>query len=81
MIEKKYQRRDWSKRPLTEEMLIYAVKDTCHLLHLGRILEKELEEKIKNTDLVITTEGRLDSQTLQGKAPFRVAQMDNFFSL
>lgn len=45
LIEKKYQRRDWSKRPLTEEMLIYAVKDTCHLLHLGRILEKELEEK------------------------------------
>ena len=34
-----------------------------------------MEEKIKNTDFVITTEGRLDSQTLQGKAPFRVAQL------
>jgi ribonuclease D len=45
LIEKKYQRRDWSKRPLPEEMLKYAVKDTFYLLDLGRILEKELEEK------------------------------------
>jgi len=34
-----------------------------------------LEEKIKNSDFVITTEGRIDSQTLEGKAPFQVAQL------
>lgn len=45
LIEKKYQRRDWSKRPLPEEMLKYAVKDTCYLLPLSRILRKELEQK------------------------------------
>ena len=35
----------------------------------------KLEDKIKDSDLVITTEGRLDSQTLEGKAPFQVAQL------
>lgn len=45
VVEKKYQRKDWSMRPLPEEMLSYAVKDTCHLLPLGRILQKELGEK------------------------------------
>ena len=35
----------------------------------------DLEEKIKASDVVITTEGRLDSQTLQGKAPFQVAML------
>ncbi|OGI01528.1 MAG: hypothetical protein A2Y25_03420 [Candidatus Melainabacteria bacterium GWF2_37_15] len=40
-----------------------------------------IEEKIKHTDLVITTEGRLDSQTLQGKAPFRVAQMASIYNI
>jgi len=44
-VEKKYQKRDWSKRPLTEAMLAYAVQDTSHLLSLSRILEKELRTK------------------------------------
>ncbi len=40
------------------------------------ILEKtELEEKIKSADLVITGEGRLDSQTVMGKAPIGVAKL------
>ena len=43
--EKKYQKRDWSKRPLPAAMLAYAVQDTCHLLPLSRILEKELRVK------------------------------------
>ena len=38
-VEKKYQKRDWSKRPLPAAMLAYAVQDTCHLLPLSRILE------------------------------------------
>lgn len=40
------------------------------------ILEQiNLESYIKNADLVITGEGRLDSQTVMGKAPFGVAQL------
>ena len=34
-----------------------------------------LEEKIKTADLVITGEGRLDGQTVMGKAPIGVARM------
>lgn len=34
-----------------------------------------LEEKIKEADLVITGEGRLDAQSRQGKVPFGVAQL------
>lgn len=34
-----------------------------------------LEAKMQDANLVITTEGRFDSQTLSGKAPHKVAQM------
>jgi len=43
--EKKFQRVDWCKRPLTEEMLEYAVKDTFYLLELKSKLVQELKEK------------------------------------
>ncbi len=39
----------------------------------------ELEEKIKSADVVITGEGKLDSQTLEGKAPAGVAQLARKF--
>jgi len=45
VIEKKYQKKDWSERPLPVAMRAYAVQDTCHLLPLSRILEKELRVK------------------------------------
>jgi glycerate kinase len=32
------------------------------------------EKQLENTDLVITAEGKLDHQTLEGKAPFGIAQ-------
>ena len=44
-VNKKFQKRDWSKRPLPPGMLAYAVQDTCHLLPLSKILEGELREK------------------------------------
>jgi ribonuclease D len=44
-IEKKYQKKDWSKRPLPNGMLNYAAQDASHLLPLSRILEKELRAK------------------------------------
>ena len=37
--------------------------------------ETKLEEYIKNADLVITGEGRLDAQTIMGKAPIGVAKI------
>ncbi|RKD31682.1 glycerate kinase family protein [Lacrimispora algidixylanolytica] len=37
--------------------------------------ETRLEEKIKDADLVITGEGRLDGQTAMGKAPIGVAKL------
>src|SRR5438105_1618449 len=39
----------------------------------------ELEEKIKATDVVITGEGKLDTQTLEGKAPAGVARLARKF--
>lgn len=42
VIEKKYQKKDWSERPLPAAMRSYAVQDTSHLLPLSRILEEEL---------------------------------------
>jgi ribonuclease D len=43
--EKKFQMADWTKRPLTDAMLSYAVKDTAHLIKLKNILVKELKNK------------------------------------
>jgi len=45
LVEKKYQKKDWSERPLPAAMHAYAVQDTCHLLPLSRILEKKLRAK------------------------------------
>lgn len=43
--KKKFQRADWTKRPIRREMLKYAVKDSSYLLNLKDKLEKELAEK------------------------------------
>jgi len=37
--------------------------------------EINIEADIKNADIVVTGEGRLDSQTVQGKAPIGVAKL------
>ena len=44
-IEKKYQKKDWSKRPLPQAMLEYAIRDSFLLLPLAEMLEKELRSK------------------------------------
>ncbi|MEZ4525957.1 MAG: HRDC domain-containing protein [Desulfobacterales bacterium] len=43
-LDKKYQRKDWSQRPLSPEMLEYASGDTAWLIPLARILEKNLKK-------------------------------------
>lgn len=42
-VSKKYQRADWAKRPLPEEMLAYAASDTRHLLELADLLTRRLD--------------------------------------
>jgi len=39
-----------------------------------------LEEKVKEADLIITGEGRLDEQSLWGKAPIKVAELAKKFN-
>jgi len=43
--DKRYQKKDWSRRPLPDPMLEYAVQDICYLLPLARTLRDELAEK------------------------------------
>lgn len=39
-----FQKADWTKRPLSKEMLQYAIKDTYYLIRLKELLQKELEQ-------------------------------------
>lgn len=41
-LDKKYQKKDWSRRPLPREMVDYAAQDAIYLVPLARQLEKEL---------------------------------------
>jgi ribonuclease D len=41
-LDKKFQRKDWSKRPLPKEMISYAAKDARYLLPLAKELTEEL---------------------------------------
>lgn len=43
-LDKKYQRADWSRRPLTPEMAEYAMEDTRHLRELVLILRERISE-------------------------------------
>jgi ribonuclease D len=45
ILDKKYQRANWSKRPLTHDMMLYAALDTVYLIRLYRELEEELRAK------------------------------------
>jgi ribonuclease D len=44
-LDKKYQRKDWSKRPLPREMVAYAAEDARYLLPLAHDLATELADK------------------------------------
>ncbi len=43
-LNKKFQRADWSRRPLSQEMVEYATMDGQYLIPLARELKRELEE-------------------------------------
>lgn len=44
-LDKRFQKADWSRRPIPPEMMDYAVKDTSLLIPLYLQLEKELRDK------------------------------------
>ncbi len=44
-LNKKYQRKDWSRRPLPSEMMDYAAGDVAHLLPLAREIQQDLKAK------------------------------------
>jgi ribonuclease D len=44
-VDKKFQKADWSKRPLPKPMLDYAAGDTSHLIAVRDILKEKLHEK------------------------------------
>lgn len=44
-LDKKFQRKDWSQRPLPKEMINYASNDVKYLLPLAEMLEKELKNR------------------------------------
>ena len=44
-LNKKYQKANWSKRPLTDNMLLYAACDTAYLIRLYKTLSAELARK------------------------------------
>jgi len=41
-LDKKYQKKDWSRRPLPEEMVSYAASDVIYLIPLAEALVQEL---------------------------------------
>jgi ribonuclease D len=44
-LDKKYQKKDWSRRPLPQEMVAYAAADVRYLIPLAKELMAELEAK------------------------------------
>ncbi len=44
-LDKRFQKRDWSARPLSPEMLAYGIMDILYLIPLARAFEKELSDK------------------------------------
>ncbi len=44
-LDKSFQKKDWSQRPLSPEMIEYGARDVIHLLSLAEILDSELKEK------------------------------------
>lgn len=53
-LDKSFQKKDWSKRPLPAVMIEYGACDVIHLLPLAEILDTEL--KLKNRDTWVKEE-------------------------
>ncbi len=63
-LDKKYQRKDWSRRPLPRQMLDYAVSDARYLPSLAERLTAELQEKGRHA--WVAEECRIQSKVRPG---------------
>ena len=63
-LDKKFQKRDWSVRPLSPEMLAYGILDVTYLIPLARALEKELSAR--NRLAWVEEEGKILSRIRPG---------------
>lgn len=43
-VDKRFQKVDWSRRPLSDDMIVYSMNDVAYLVELKDILEKRLLE-------------------------------------
>jgi ribonuclease D len=68
-LDKKYQKADWGRRPLPQEMLDYARQDTHHLLELRRRLGIELQKRdrwdLAREEFIRLSEGNGNTKTIQ----------------
>ncbi len=77
-LDKKLQRSDWGRRPLSDEQLDYASKDTHYLLSLAEKLRQELHEHGELNCLEVAAECR----RLEGLIPEnRVFSPDEFVKI
>ncbi|MBL7964466.1 MAG: ribonuclease D [Flavobacteriales bacterium] len=68
-VDKKYQKADWSKRPLPPDMLAYAAGDTSHLIAIRDILKEKLRAKDR-------WDWAVEEFALLTDAPFNIAVND-----
>jgi ribonuclease D len=92
-LNKKYQRADWGKRPLTPSHVDYAAADTAYLQGLARLLQKRLED-LDRWDWAVEEFRRLEKvrhrapepnplafERVKGVRAFRGEARDRAFSL
>lgn len=75
-LQKKYQKSNWAIRPLSEEMIEYAVSDTKYLLTLADIFKKELIKK--NRLSWIMEECEVLSDSVENMQPEKQCRMKGF---
>jgi ribonuclease D len=67
-LKKKFQRKDWSKRPLPDEMIAYAAEDARYLLPLAQKLKSKLEQKKRLSWVMEECEHLSKVRPVSGKA-------------
>jgi len=75
-VDKKYQRADWSKRPLSEEMLSYAQADVAYLHELMELYQNKVLA-MGREDMLSSEHTRLES-TPASADPY---PMDNYYRI
>jgi len=78
ILDKKYQKANWSKRPLSRDMMLYGARDTVYLIRLYHELVEELKAKgrlswVQEECEILSRDGRTGDKgaerTPTGRAP------------